>query len=83
MSHYQDSFNPNPDRAKAFVDGAALSLQHDVPAGVKDQLARRGHAVKEVAGPIAHPVMLVIDPNTRLIHAAGDPAARRHAAAID
>jgi gamma-glutamyltranspeptidase/glutathione hydrolase len=83
MSHYQDSFNPNPNRALTFVDGTALGVAAGVTSGARARLAERGHRIREVSGPIGHPVMLSIDPQTRLIRAAGDPAARRHAAAIE
>ncbi|HUU17632.1 MAG TPA: hypothetical protein VMW72_10820 [Sedimentisphaerales bacterium] len=34
------------------------------------------------SGPITYPVMIYIDRNTGMIYAAGDPEARRHAAAL-
>jgi gamma-glutamyltranspeptidase/glutathione hydrolase len=81
--HHQNSFDPNADRTKAVVALRSLQINDAVPADVSDELARRGHDIKTTAGPIGNPVMLVIDPATGLIEAAGDPAAKRHAAAIE
>ncbi len=82
-SHHQDSFNPNPDREKAFVEKGALTLYEEIPETVRTELAGRGHIIKTSKGPIAHPVMILIDSTSGLLHAAGDPKAKRHAAAID
>lgn len=49
---------------------------------VEAELARRGHTITTTSGPIAHPVMIAIDPQSGVIQAAGDLAARRHAAAL-
>ena len=46
-------------------------------------LAKRGHKMSTTKGPIAHPVMIFVDHDTGTFYAAGDPAARRHAGAID
>jgi len=61
----------------------SLRLQDEIGLEVGEELARRGHRVEQSGGPIAHPVMLWIDPADGTIHAAGDPKAKRHAAAID
>jgi gamma-glutamyltranspeptidase/glutathione hydrolase len=82
-SHHENSFDPNPDREAAFVSRGGLSLNRDVAEQVRAELAGRGHKVKTTPGPIAHPVMILIDPETNTIHAAGDPKARRHAAAVE
>lgn len=82
-SHHEDSFNPAPDRKAAFLQPGGASLQTTVPVETRDELARRGHIVSTTPGPIGNPVMLVIDRETGLIHAAGDPAAKRHAAAVN
>jgi gamma-glutamyltranspeptidase/glutathione hydrolase len=82
-SHMQDSFDPNPDRDAAFMDKGVLTVDQDLPEAVRSELARRGHILKTTAGPIGHPVMIFVDPATGIMHAAGDPEAHRHAAAID
>lgn len=82
-SHHEDSFNPTPDRKAAFLKAGGATLQTTVPEATRQELSRRGHVVATSPGPIGHPVMLVIDPKTGVIHAAGDPAARRHAAAVE
>ena len=46
------------------------------------ELARKGHDLEIAPGPIgAAPVVLAIDPKTKLIRAAGDPRAGRHVSA--
>jgi gamma-glutamyltranspeptidase/glutathione hydrolase len=82
-SHHQNSFDPNPDRSEAFVSAGGLRLNSAIPARVGSELAERGHRVTTTSGAIAHPVMIYIDHQTGTIHAAGDPKARRHAAALD
>lgn len=82
-SHHQDSFDPNPDRAAAFLGAGTLRVNEQIDAGVREELARRGHKLSTTPGPIAHPVMIFIDPKSGTIHAAGDPKAGRHAAAIE
>lgn len=82
-THQQGSFDPNPNRQAAFGTLGGLRVQEDVPAAVREELSDRGHKLTSVKGPIAYPVMLHIDPDTGLMHAAGDPTAKRHAAAID
>ncbi len=80
--HHQNSFDPDPDRGAAFVSRGSLRLNTEIPGEVAEALAARGHRVTRRRGPIAHPVMLVIDPKSGVIEAAGDPRARRHAAAL-
>jgi len=46
-------------------------------------MTQRGHEVVAIEKAVADPVMLHIEPETRVIHAAGDPAADRHAASLD
>jgi len=82
-SHHQNSFDPNPDRQAAFVAAGSLRLNSDIPQAIRKELAHRGHRLSTTAAPIAHPVMLYIDHKTSTIHAAGDPKARRHAAALE
>ena len=82
-SHHQNSFNPVPDRQEAFVAAGGLRINTNVAPDVRNELANRGHSIETTDSPIGHPVMLVIDHESGLIHAAGDPTAARHAAAID
>jgi len=82
-SHHQNSFNPNPEREKAFGQPASLNLNTDISQQTMEELERRGHVVNTTGGRIASPVMLYIDRSTGILHAAGDPGAGRHAAALD
>ncbi|MBD3242004.1 MAG: hypothetical protein GF331_15550 [Chitinivibrionales bacterium] len=79
---HEDSFNPASDRQAAMGDGH-LSINASVDSSCTDALAARGHRVVPTDKPIGHPVMLYIEPETGVVHAAGDPNAGRHAAAID
>ena len=54
-----------------------------VPADVLRELEARGHGVSTTGGAIAAPVMIYIDQEKRIIHAASDPKTGHHAAAID
>jgi gamma-glutamyltranspeptidase/glutathione hydrolase len=81
--HHEDSFNPNPDRAATLAGLGSLEIDERVSNVVRTELAERGHKVKATSDPIARPVMIVVDPDTGMIHAAGDPKAFRHAAALD
>jgi gamma-glutamyltranspeptidase/glutathione hydrolase len=74
--HFMNSF-----RQKAPKLGS-LNLNTETNKEVIDELKKRGHDVTVKSGAMgANPVMLRIDPTTRVIDAAGDPKARRHAAA--
>ena len=42
------------------------------------ELEARGHTLRQVDGPIGHPIALRIDSKTGTISAAGDPRAHRH-----
>jgi len=81
--HHQDSFNPKPDRSSTVVALGSLRVQEGVKPEAVRAIEERGHAVKTAPGPMGHPVMLFIEPGTGVIHAAGDPAAGRHAGAIE
>ena len=81
--HHQDSFDPNPDREQTFKKAGSLTISDRVDPGVRDDLASRGHQVEAKAGPIATPVMLHVDRESGMLRAAGDPAAGRHAAALE
>jgi gamma-glutamyltranspeptidase/glutathione hydrolase len=81
--HQQNSFNPNPDRKKTLGTLASLTLNENIDESIRNELAERGHKIKTTSRPIAHPVMIYVDPDTGMIYAAGDPKARRHAAALE
>ncbi len=81
-AHHQDSFDPNPVRQQAFLRAGSLTLSDQVDPGVREELARRGHDIVSKEKPIATPVMLYADPISGVYHAAGDPAAGRHAAGL-
>ncbi len=82
-SHHENSFDPNPDRTAAFVSKGRVTVNRDVAEKVRTELTRRGHKLRTTSRAIAHPVMIYIDQKTGIIHAAGDPRVRRHAAALD
>ncbi len=81
--HHEDSFNPDPDRVATLAGLGSLEVDERVSKDVRAELAERGHTVATTSNPIARPVMIVVDPDTGMIHAAGDPKAFRHAAALD
>ncbi len=80
--HHEDSFDPNPDRAAAFLRVGSLALSDGVDEGTRADLARRGHVVEARTTPIAVPVMLEVDGKSGTCRAAGDPATGRHAAGL-
>jgi len=80
--HHQNSFDPNPDRAAAFLGAGKMQVNETVSEEVRGQLVRRGHEVAPTGGAIANPIMIYIDHQSGIFYAAGDPAAGRHAAAI-
>ncbi len=81
-AHHQDSFDPNPDRIQTFKKAGSLTISDSVSQDVMDELAQRGHQLKASESPIATPVMIYIDQDSGMLHVAGDPAARRHAAGL-
>ena len=81
--HHQDSFDPNPDRAATVTGPGRTRVNKAVSDAVLRELEKRGHKVSTTEGAIAYPVMIYIDHGNKMIHAAGDPKAGRHAAAID
>lgn len=81
-SHHQGSFDPNPDRKAAFISPGRLTIHQGVDESVRKDLVSRGHRLRVVNGAIAHPVMLAIDPNTGVIHGAGDPTVGRRVGAL-
>jgi gamma-glutamyltranspeptidase/glutathione hydrolase len=73
--HYTSSFGQTPP------DLGSLSVQEETGAATLDALRSRGHRVSPTRAPVWWPVLLTRDPATGRLHAAGDPKARRHAAA--
>ncbi|MDE3256599.1 MAG: gamma-glutamyltransferase [Gemmatimonadota bacterium] len=82
-AHHEDSFDPNPDRPATFKQVGSLAISDRVSRDIRADLSSRGHRVTTSAGPIATPVMLYVDPKDGRFHAAGDPAAGRHAAGLE
>ena len=80
--HRQNSFNPDADRQATLGTLASLTVSDVLDEGVRDELAKRGHKVEATSTPIAYPVMIYVNPKTAMCYAAGDPKARRHAAAL-
>ncbi len=81
--HHENSFKPDAVRADAREPLCSLHAHTGIDQAVRDELTARGHNVTTTEGPIATPVMLHVDGQSGMIHAAGDPAAARHAAAIN
>jgi gamma-glutamyltranspeptidase/glutathione hydrolase len=79
---HQDSFDPNPNRAKTIVSLGGLAVNDSVSKSTRDELVRRGHKLKAESGTLGAPVMLYIEPTGGMVDAAGDPSAGRHAAAV-
>ncbi len=79
---HENSFDPARDRNSTLV-GKRLVLNASLAAQLGGQLEERGHEIVSQDKAIADPVMLYIEPETRVIHAAGDPSADRHAASLD
>ena len=71
--HLVGSFNQTPPQLGSLI--VDPSLPPETVAG----LAARGHVVKVVKPPLAHPVMVTIDPATGRKDAAGDPNSKRYA----
>lgn len=81
--HLEDSFNPDPDRTKTYKKLESLTLSEGIVGSVQAELAARGHIIDISKGAIANPIMIYRDPQTGMLHAAGDPKAGRHAAALE
>jgi len=73
--HHVGSFNQPPPQL------GSLSAYETIGQSTIEALEALGHQVRIVRPPLAHPVMLTIDPSTGRKQAAGDPRARRHARA--
>lgn len=74
-SHHVGSFNQPPPKL------GQLSVNEAYGAETLERLRKLGHDVELAKPPIGHPVVIRIDPATGRKEAAGDPAARREAAA--
>jgi gamma-glutamyltranspeptidase/glutathione hydrolase len=81
--HQEDSFDPNSIREETLGTLASLTVDEQMDESVRDELARRGHKIETTSKPIAYPIMIYAEPGTGMLHAAGDPKAKRHAAALD
>ncbi len=82
-AHHQDSFDPHPNREQTFKEAGSLTINNSVTGSVRDELSKRGHKVRAQTGPVAVPVMLYVDQDSRTYYAAGDPAAGRHADGLE
>jgi gamma-glutamyltranspeptidase/glutathione hydrolase len=74
-NHHLGSFRQAPPEL------GSLLIYADVGEDTIKDLQSRGHKVTVRRPPLWHPCALAIDPKTGEIQAAGDPRARRHAAA--
>jgi gamma-glutamyltranspeptidase/glutathione hydrolase len=74
-AHFVSSFGQAPPKL------GSLTLQREIEGDVAGELRKRGHQVTSASAPLWHPVAIGIDPKTGELRAAGDPKARRHAAA--
>ncbi|MDP6359270.1 MAG: gamma-glutamyltransferase [Planctomycetota bacterium] len=59
----------------------SLTCYNNIEGKVLDGLRAKGHRLSTTGGVLGYPVMLYID-KSEMLHAAGDPRARRHAAAL-
>ncbi len=75
-NHHLGSFRQKPP-----VLGSLL-IDPELGEKIIQDLEARGHKVTPQRPPLWAPTLLSIDPATGVIHAAGDPKARRHAAAF-
>lgn len=75
-NHLLGSFRQTPPQL-----GSLLVYREVGEETIKD-LEGRGHKVKVRKPPLWAPTALSIDPKTGMMHAAGDPRARRHAGAV-
>ncbi len=80
--HMENSFDSDPDRARAFMSPGSLRVNCGIGNSVRTELESRGHNLSCTSEPIANPVMIYMDQDTGTICAAGDPDADRHAAAL-
>ena len=83
MSGVQTCALPISDRAATVTGPGRMRVNKAVSDDVLRELEKRGHKISTTEGAIAYRVMIYIDHGNKMIHAAGDPKAGRHAAAID
>ena len=81
-AHHQDSFDPNPDREKTIKSLKTIIVNENVNDELREDLTRRGHKLATETAAIGRPVMIYIDHDSGVLHAAGDPMAERHAAGL-
>jgi gamma-glutamyltranspeptidase/glutathione hydrolase len=74
-SHFIGSFSQPPPRL------GSLSMENNTDTSIISELKKRGHRVTTTGPPFWQPCALGLDPKTGLKHAAGDPRAKRNAAA--
>jgi gamma-glutamyltranspeptidase/glutathione hydrolase len=74
--HFVSSFTQVPPKL------GSLNIYAAVGEDVLAELRARGHQVNVAKPPLATPVLIRLDPSSGRIDAAGDPKARRHAAAF-
>ncbi|MFC2098566.1 gamma-glutamyltransferase family protein [Bacteroidota bacterium] len=75
-NHYVSSFNQTKPKL------GSLTVQNEVGEDVIKKLKAMGHKVRVNDGPSSHDVILIVDPQSGLIRAAGDPRTKRHATAF-
>lgn len=74
-AHHVGSFRQTPPKL------GDLQVNAEIGAQTIDDLKARGHLVRVSRGALSAPSVISIDAKSGLIRAAGDPRARRHAAA--
>ena len=74
-NHLVGSFNQTPPQL------GSLLVEKSLGQETIDALSARGHRIQVAKPPFGNPVMLVLDPVTGHMQAAGDPKAARHARA--
>ncbi|GIW88757.1 MAG: gamma-glutamyltranspeptidase [Isosphaeraceae bacterium] len=74
-AHHIGSFAQSPPRL------ASLTLDDRIPPSIAEALQALGHQIDRSRNPIGAPSILVRDPRSGRLTAAGDPRAGRHAAA--
>lgn len=73
--HFVGSFRQKPPEL------GSMTLPAELERSAGEDLRARGHRISVKGGAFWHPVALSVDPATGRIRVAGDPKARRHAAA--
>ncbi len=81
-AHHQDSFDPDPDSARRFLEAGSLTINTAVSEDVREDLEERGHKVEATDRRLANPVMLYIDQESGVSYTAGDPGGHRHAGSL-